>query len=41
MTIDFNLICVSGLGLGLFLGMIGAVVHLTINTFFTVALGGN
>ena len=37
--IDFNLICVSGLCLGLFLGMIGGVVCLIINTFFTVALG--
>ena len=39
MTIDFNLICVSGLCLGLFFGMIGGTVCCIINTFFIVALG--
>lgn len=37
--IDFNLICVSGLCLGLYFGFIAGIVHLAINTFFTVALG--
>ena len=39
MNIDFNLICVSGLCLGLFFGMIGGTVCCIINTFFIVALG--
>lgn len=36
---DLNLICVSGLALGLYFGAIAATVSIIINTFFAVALG--
>lgn len=38
--IDFNLICVSGLALGLSLGSIAGIVHLIFDTFSFVAHGG-